>query len=88
VVLLKKGFYLFLLLLVLFPLFSTEVLAINYDTDRYYWDCEEPALGGDISVIERCLKKRLIPLNYYPYIGFSGIIIIGYWYYSRKKANK
>lgn len=78
---LKKSICIVIVLLILFPLFSIDVFALSYDTNRYYWDCE--SIAGPV---EECLKERLIPLNHYPFIGLGLIVIIGcFFYYNRNR---
>jgi hypothetical protein len=83
VITLKKGLFLITVLLIIFPLFSLDVLALSYDTNRYYWDCHSM-----VGPVEECLKKRLIPLHYYPFIGITVItIIVWFIYYNRSRRN-
>jgi hypothetical protein len=80
---LKKSICIVTVLLILFPLFSLDVLALSYDTNRYYWDCD-----SIVGPVEDCLKKRVIPLQYYPFIGIGLIAITGWFFnYIRKKRK-
>jgi hypothetical protein len=83
VITLKKSLLIIILLPILFPLFSLDVLALSYDTNRYYWDCD-----SIVGPVEDCLKKRIIPLQYYPFIGISLIVITGWFFYYIRKKRK
>ena len=84
-VIVKKSFYFLFVFVLIFLVFSTDVQALNWDTDRYYWACDEPSF--DISLAEKCLKKRLIPLSFYPYIGYGLILIAGFGLFSYKRKK-
>jgi hypothetical protein len=83
VITLKKGLFIITVLLIIFPLFSLDVFALSYDTNRYYWDCD-----SIVGPVEDCLKKRLIPLHFYPFIGISLIAIVGCFFHYKRNRRK
>ncbi|MCD8510867.1 MAG: hypothetical protein LRY73_14065 [Bacillus sp. (in: Bacteria)] len=82
----KKIAYVFLVIFFISLLFATDAFALSYDSNRYYWDCEKIIVEMD--QIEDCLKKRFIPLSYYPYIGVGLIFIIGSGLLYKFRRNK
>lgn len=69
-----KKYILSLLVVVMVVSFlPMQAAALTYDENKYYWDCEEDWIEV-VDEINKCLKERVIPLNYYPYI--SGVIVI------------
>jgi hypothetical protein len=80
---LKKCISIVFIILFLLTAFSGEVLALSYDANKYYWDCESM-----VGPVEDCLKERWIPLNYYPLISIGVLVVISCFIFSYRKRRR
>ncbi|MFS0865506.1 hypothetical protein [Fredinandcohnia sp. 179-A 10B2 NHS] len=71
----KKSILSLIVVVMVVSFLPMQAAALSYDENKYYWDCEEDWV--EVDDINKCLKERVIPLNYYPYIGGVIVLVLG-----------